>query len=120
MITFAEFQASKTACDDIGKVLRDARWEDDPMPAKGLIYLGLLYIEEVQAWWPERARELGKYHLLIGRTDWISDDLESLERKLYEFADDEGYLLTPAEECARYGHARDTGRGVCSRCGDAL
>ena len=90
MMTFEQFQATREHSDDLGAVLSDARWEDEPS-AKGNLYLGALYIEQVQDHWPEAARKAGKWHLLIGRDESIMDDLESLERKLYEFAVSEGY-----------------------------
>ena len=90
-MTFEQFQATKTHCDDLGAKLSDARWEDEPVPAKGNLYLDALYIEAIQPHWPEAARKEGKWHLLIGRDEWITDDLESLERRLYDFAVSEGY-----------------------------
>ena len=42
--------------------------------------------------WPEAAKARGKWHLLIGRDEWITDDLETLERKLYDWAASEGYF----------------------------
>lgn len=90
-MTFAEFQTTRVWCDDLGAKLQDAHWEGEP-DGKGNVYLDCLFIEQVQPHWPEASRALGKWHLLIGRADWISDDLEMLERKLYQFALDEGYI----------------------------
>ncbi len=89
-MTFAQFQATKTHCDDLGAKLSDAMWEGEPA-AKGNVYLDALYIGAVMDHWPEAARKQGAWHLLIGNCEWISDDLESLERKLYDFAVSEGY-----------------------------
>jgi len=80
---------SPTYC--IGAAIADARWEGEP-PAKGNLYLGELYIEEVQPHWPDAAKARGKWHLLIARDEWITDDLETLERKLYDWAASEGYF----------------------------
>src|SRR4051812_14132272 len=91
MLTFEQFQSTRTHCDDLGAKIPDARWDHEPVPAKANIYLDALYIEQVADHWPETARKAGTWHLLIGRSEWISDDLESLERKLYEFAVSEGY-----------------------------
>ena len=52
----------------------------------------LLYIEEVQPHWPDAAKARGKWYLLIARDEWITDDLETLERKLYDWAASEGYF----------------------------
>jgi hypothetical protein len=90
-VTFQEFQATCRHCDDLGSTLNDARWEDDPAPAKGNLYLDVLCIDEVMPHWPDEAKAEGKWHLLIGRDEWITDDLEALERRLYDFAVSEGY-----------------------------
>jgi hypothetical protein len=89
-LTFSEFQAMRRWCDDLGKAIADSRWDGEP-PAKGNLYLGALYIEEVQPHWPDAAKARGKWHLLIGRDEWISDDLTMLEKHLYDFAMEEGY-----------------------------
>jgi hypothetical protein len=90
-LTFEQFQATRRYSEDIGAAIADARWEGEP-PAKGYLYLDLLYIEEVQPHWPDAAKARGKWHLLIGRDEWITDDLETLERKLYDWAASEGYF----------------------------
>ena len=66
-------------------------------PAKGYLYLGGLISAnvfrcEVQPHWPEAAKAREKWHLLIGRNEWITDDLEMLERQLYDWAASEGYF----------------------------
>jgi hypothetical protein len=75
----------------IGAAIADARWEGEP-PARGYLYLDELYIEEVQPHWPDAAKAQGKWHLLLDRDEWITDDLETLERKLYDWAASEGYF----------------------------
>lgn len=90
-MTFEQFQATRRHCDDLGEALQDAGWAGEPSPASGNLYLGCLYIDEVKPHWPEKARAQGKWHLLIERSEWISNDLESLERRLYEFAVAEGF-----------------------------
>jgi len=91
MMTFEQFQATRRPCADLGKALDDARWEEDKSPASGLLYLGALYIEEVRPDWPNNARARGQWYLMIGRDEWISDDLEKLERELFDFAMSAGY-----------------------------
>jgi hypothetical protein len=86
MMTFEQFQASKTECPNLGERLDDARWEDEPTPASGLVYAGDLYIERVADHWPAKARTEGKWYLILCNEEYISDDLENLERKLYAFA----------------------------------
>lgn len=113
-MTFEEFQATRMPCADLGFRLDDARWLGEP-PAKGNVYLDVLYIEEVMPHWPEAARKAGKWCLLIGNDQWISDDLTALERDLYEWAKAEGYFTDPAT-CSH----RDDGRGFCIDCGAVI
>jgi hypothetical protein len=92
--SYQEYRLSraKTSGDEPGGFLfADARWDGEP-PARGYLYLGELYIEEVQPHWPDAAKARGKWHLLLDRDDWITDDLETLERKLYDWAVSEGYF----------------------------
>jgi len=49
-------------------------------PQQGLVYYQGVYIEIVD----------GEYMLTLGNEGWITDDLASLEEKLYEWAKDEG------------------------------
>ncbi len=90
-MTFEQFRASRRYCEDIGTAISDARWESEP-PAKGYLYLDVLYIEEAQPHWPASAKAQGKWYLLIGRNEWITDDLGALEHKLYDWAESEGYF----------------------------
>ena len=63
----------------------------NPLP-RAICTLTYFYIEEVQPHWPDAAKARGKWHLLIARDEWITDDLETLERKLYDWAASEGYF----------------------------
>jgi len=56
----------------------------------GNIYCGSLFIEEVADWWPEDAHR-GRWHLLIERSEYITDDLDALERRLYRWAISAGF-----------------------------
>ena len=94
-MSFEEFRDTRFWCDDLGTKLADAAWDDEPEKARGWIYLDALYIEKVLPHWPEDTRALGKWHLIINRSEWITDDLESLERILYEWALTEGYCEAP-------------------------
>jgi hypothetical protein len=85
------FRASKMPVLDLGAALQDCSWDGEPR-APGLVYCGSLYIDFVQPHWPENARREGQYHLLIGRDEWITDDLNKLETLLYAFARGEGYV----------------------------
>jgi hypothetical protein len=90
-MTFEQFQASKKWSDDLARDVSSENWEEIGTP-KGWLYLGVLYIDQVQAHWPDQARAQGQWHLIIGREEWLSDDLAGLEAELYEFAKSEGYF----------------------------
>lgn len=65
----------------------------------GLIYHGALTIQGADLWPPElRKWQSGRWYLQIGRSEYLSDDLEELERVLYEWAKDEGILGECREE----------------------
>lgn len=88
-LSFVEFQRTQKPCDDLGAALSDEALANQP----GLLYCDCLYIETATPHWtnPQNLR----YHLLLGRDDWLSNNLEDLERKLYRFAVDEGYCAAP-------------------------
>jgi len=114
-MTFERFQATGKVCEDLGAELCDSSF-DEYGKARGRLYLDCLWIQERPTnGWLNGAE--GRWFLLIGREDWLSDDLESLERKLYEFAIDEDYIA--AGDSAHCQH-RDSGRGVCVDCGEFL
>lgn len=85
-MTFEEFQATRTHCDDIGAAISADLGEK----TAGNLYCGTFYIEARADWWTPQAKAQGAWYLILERDDYISDDLESLERKLYEFAKDYG------------------------------
>jgi len=96
VMTFEQFQASKKHSDDLAKDLPDQLFEaeggDPTHVARGWIYDGTYFIDEVLEWWPEDARREGRWHLLLERSEFITDDLESLERKLYRWCVQSGGL----------------------------
>ena len=92
-MTFSEFLSTRVWCNDISEKIPDAKWEHEPATPKGYVYCGLLFIEEVQQHWPTLSRNQVRWHLMIGRQEWITDNLTFVERKLYEFAVDEGYTV---------------------------
>jgi hypothetical protein len=53
----------------------------------------------VQDWWPQETKARGRYDLTLYNRQETSDDLAALERLLYDFAADEGYL--DAEDAGR-------------------
>jgi hypothetical protein len=86
-MTFAEFQASRAAVQNLGAAMADASLMDRP----GYIYAGgLCWIEKRNPHLTPEARKRGAYYLLLERDDWISDDLTGLEARLYAWAQSEG------------------------------
>jgi hypothetical protein len=99
-MTFEQFQASRRRCEDLAAELSADFGSEHKCP--GNLYLGTLYIDAVQPWWPEAAQQ-GKWHLLLDRNEWISDDLASLERRLYEWAVSAGYDIETTDDlCDEY------------------
>jgi hypothetical protein len=93
-MTFEQFQATRREEADLGAFLKD----DGFVPgARGLIYCGALYVEDTTAlaagWY---GADKGRWYTLIGRNEYQSDDLETVERVLYGFALAEGYTI-PAD-----------------------
>lgn len=86
-MTFEEFQATRTACADLGKALDDARW-DGETPGTGFTYAGTLYIENFSP----AADGAPRYWLTLHRDEYIDRDITVLERRLYDWACDEGYF----------------------------
>lgn len=85
-MTFEQFRATKTACDDLCTAL-DTDIGAEGIANTGFIYCGGWYIQN-QPSTPD-----GKpYYLVIYNEDWIEYDLDVLERRLYENARDEGAL----------------------------
>lgn len=70
MMTFRDFQATRTR-GDVSET-----YGDDTSPVTGFNYAGGSQIAFTDD-------SLGKYHLLIERFEWVSDDLEKLERILW-------------------------------------
>jgi len=97
-MTFAEFQAARVWSDDLRASLPDVfNDEASSPPQSGWIYAGSLYIEEVQDFWPDKARARGRWYLVLGNWDKISDDLAELERELYDYAVGEDVINPPAD-----------------------
>lgn len=93
-MTFKEFQMTAKYCD-LGKALADECLH------QGNLYLSELFVEDTRTWIPSNS-EVGRWYTIIGREEYDSDDLEEIERILYQFAIDEGYeaTLISTLECA--------------------
>jgi hypothetical protein len=98
-LTFAEFQGTRR--DGVLRDLLAPVGIDiyDAPEAQGSVYADRLYIGIVD-------HPQGKYELVLGNRDWLTDDRAKLERLLYDFACAEGYVRDPDTQ-ADCGHARD-------------
>jgi len=93
--SFAAFQATRThgnLCELAGIDHEEIASPTNPGHATGYVYLGKLWIEDVTDAWPADARERGTHYLMLGNCEYVSNDLELLERRLYEYARDEGFM----------------------------
>jgi hypothetical protein len=75
-MSFKEFQAAYEDCPDLGKAIND----DHLLGAKGRLYLRSFFIKDLG----ESPR--GRWWTIIGRCEYQSDDLATVERHLYPFA----------------------------------
>jgi hypothetical protein len=91
MMTLKQFTEARTRSEDLGVIVPEFEVRGQP-PAKGFVYPGWLVIEEVSAHWPESTKAQGRFYLLLGNWERVTDDLESLERDLYQYAGQEGIL----------------------------
>ena len=86
MSDYDKFLASATYYDDLGPVIGD----DGLDGVGGYVYLGCLFIEDTTTW-TTFVRPTKQWYLLLGRTDWDSDDLDELAERLYNWSVSEGY-----------------------------
>ncbi len=83
-LTFAEFQATGRAVADLVAEGVEEQPLDDDLPIPGRVYEGGLHIEERPSQgWPNGRPE--RWFLILSNADWLSDDLEALERELYQY-----------------------------------
>lgn len=101
MMTFQQFQESAKWSDDLAQAVGSECWGDDATTPIGFLYLGQLYIEQIQDHWPETARQSGDWYLILGRAEYISRDIVELERLLYAWAISEGYGVADGTTKAR-------------------
>jgi hypothetical protein len=93
-LTFEQFQATRRWCDNLPEAVSSEDWgEQDLGTPRGWLYMGVLYIDQVEEWWPDDCRREGKWHLILDRDEYITDDLERLERALYTYAISAGYSM---------------------------
>ena len=85
MTTFTDFKNSRRHVDDLEGALGISIYCDPGIKCPGLVYLDSYYIEERCDNWPDAAKAEGKYLLIIGNSEWLSDDLDDLEQKLWDF-----------------------------------
>lgn len=84
--TWESFLKSKKECGLSDMILKGyVDPGDRPAAVHGHMYMGGYFIESTDTWDDTDARRQGKYYLILERDEFITDDLESLERKLYEY-----------------------------------
>ena len=117
---FADFLLTKTHYDD----LRKTRIGDFDHAIGGFVYLECLYIEDSRTWEQDDECANGRWYLPIGNWDEAHDDIRVLERRLYEYAVDEGILPRTIEKpdgfdewstgggCMAYGKELENGRQI--------
>lgn len=89
-MTFEQFQATRTECEDIGAAIDAYMPLPDGRPTAGFLYYGKLCIIKAD---PAFVDSGGKYWLQTDPPEeYLSDDLSELERRLYEWAAREGYF----------------------------
>ena len=89
-MTFEQFRQTRQWSDDLAAAIPAESFDPG---ARGNVYLGdFLYIEETGNW-PATAPGHGKgrWYLRIANAEYQTDDLESLERRLYDYAIREGF-----------------------------
>ena len=99
MLTLEQFRESGRDVEDLGVELPGQDLDGKP----GRVYLGKGGL------WMERLKN-GEFILYLFHESFIGDKAE-LEERLFEFAKDEGWICT---------EHRDTGRGVCANCQEAM
>lgn len=85
MMTFEQFQATRKHVEDLADVVGFGF--DEPQP-------GYVYADDLHIFDMPKDSDAGQFLLAIGNSQRISDDLESLERDLYEFGVSEGLLVS--------------------------
>jgi hypothetical protein len=86
-MTFEQFQQTRVAVHDLGVAVR----ADGPQGVSGMTYCGnRLFIEDAHTW-PGEPLWDGRWYVCIDRSEYRSDDLETVERALYDFAIREGF-----------------------------
>ena len=105
--TLAQFQATRRAVSDLASELGiDASYFEDesrtPRKAAGFVYTDDCYIDLM---------EDGRFHLILFRDEYVSDNLGELEDKLFQWCID--------ERCFGDGDGTDASRALVSRAAAA-
>jgi hypothetical protein len=85
-MTFDEFKAS-------GKNVSNLHDYNDFCEGPGRVYCNGALVIQCTANWDGECKKSGKWFLSVRSQQYQSDDLEELEKELYEFAVDEDYTL---------------------------
>ena len=82
-MTFQEFQATKREATR-EEVEREGMTYITEQTKRILLYAHGLYIESTEGWGEEMEKQ-GKWYLILERSEYVSDDLQKLEKLLYEW-----------------------------------
>jgi hypothetical protein len=82
IMSFDEFQATRSRVADLGKHFRDEQFDPE---TPGYVYLhGTLWVQD---------RDGEPYWLLIERSEYSTTDLDEIERALYNYAVNDGRII---------------------------
>lgn len=98
-MTFDQFRAAGTDCDDLGTALHDSMWDDCPTRGRGRLYEGLWIERKPEAGWLNGRPE--EWFLLTCDDDMLSDDLVELEARLYAYALSDLHISPPPFDRSR-------------------
>lgn len=94
-MTFQEFQATGVDCADLGAALKDENFKGQ----KGRFYLDELYLQDLAG----ISADIPRWYAVWGTDEHASNNLEQIERVLYDFAVFEGYFEIPPDEELQVG-----------------
>tara|TARA_R100000808_G_scaffold24931_1_gene59500 strand:+ start:27596 stop:28063 length:468 start_codon:yes stop_codon:yes gene_type:complete len=86
-MSLEDFVATKERCENLG-----SQFGENVRDIPGFIYVGHLYIEDHIGQEAAPGIYPGMYFLLVDRSDYTSTEIEVLEKILFEWAGEEGYL----------------------------
>lgn len=90
-MTFEQFRATRKFVGNVEEICDG--YDAEP----GYVYNDALVITIANGTWGEEARNKGAFSLVLANTDFLSDDLQDLERRLYDWACGETFDAPPLD-----------------------